>query len=191
MGRLSAHWRGDYITAATEEERRDVEAGHRPGDRVRCVFCAILEGGRPDADTYVLHRGATCFAILNAYPYTSGHLMVMPLRHEGELDSLTTDEHAELWDTVRHAVGALKRAYAPEGINVGVNLGRAAGAGVPGHLHVHLVPRWNGDTNFMTATAETRVVPESLARTWQRLAEAWPAPEPGNGKAIGTAGSGS
>ena len=139
-----------------------------------CVFCRILTADLPDDETVVVWRGDRCAALLNAYPYTSGHLMVMPARHVGELEELG-DEAVELWAAVTVGVRALKAAYRPEGINVGANLGRAAGAGVPGHFHVHLLPRWNGDTNFMTSVAETRVLPESLDATWAKLRAAWPA----------------
>jgi ATP adenylyltransferase len=134
---------------------------------------AEMEPVSTDESNYIVHRGKHCIVILNAYPYTSGHCMVMPVRHVGTLVDLNADEATELWSLVTHASAALGSAYAPEGINVGANLGRAAGAGIPGHLHVHLVPRWNGDTNFMTAIAETRVVPESLASSWRKLRAAW------------------
>ncbi len=176
LPRLRADWRGEYITAATEAERVDAKKGMRAEDGERCVFCRILSvDPTPAADesNYIVHRGMHCLVILNAYPYTSGHCMVMPIRHVGTLIDLTPDEATELWSLVTHATAALGLAYAPEGINVGANLGRAAGAGIPGHLHVHLVPRWNGDTNFMTAIAETRVVPESLATSWRKLHDAW------------------
>ena len=119
--------------------------------------------------------GTTTYAVLNAYPYASGHLMVVPIRHVGSLGGLTDEEGAELWSALRRSVAALEAALGPEGINLGANLGRAAGAGIPRHLHLHAVPRWLGDTNFMTAVAGTRVLPETLAVTWQRLHEAWPA----------------
>ncbi len=189
--RLRADWRGEYIAAATETERADTANGMRAEDGERCVFCRIL-GSPQDPETehvakevlatyevatdeakYIVHRGQHCIVILNAYPYTSGHCMVMPMRHVGTLVDLNAEESTELWDFVTHATAALGVAYAPEGINVGANLGRAAGAGIPGHLHVHVVPRWNGDTNFMTAIAETRVIPESLSTTWRKLHEAW------------------
>jgi ATP adenylyltransferase len=176
LPRLRADWRGEYITAATETERADKANGMRAEDGERCVFCRILSGearDRADETNYIVHRGKHCIVILNAYPYTSGHCMVMPIRHVGTLVDLAADEASELWEFVTHASGALGVAYSPEGINVGANLGRAAGAGIPGHLHVHLVPRWNGDTNFMTTIAETRVVPESLAATWRKLHDAW------------------
>lgn len=120
-------------------------------------------------------RGERTFAVLNAYPYASGHLLVLPLRHVSELDELTDDESGELWATTRAAVGAITAAYAPDGINVGANLGRAAGAGIPRHLHLHVVPRWSGDTNFMTSVAGVRVIPETLADAWEKLHPAWPA----------------
>ncbi len=176
LGRLDASWRGDYITKATAEEDADLAAGFSAGDEARCVFCRILQSAsteRSDETNLIVHRGTDAFVILNAYPYTSGHLMVMPIRHIGSLDALTDAEHTELWSLVRHATGAINRAYNPGGMNVGANLGRAAGAGIPGHLHIHALPRWDGDTNFMTAIAETRVVPEALPTTWARLRAAW------------------
>ena len=112
-------------------------------------------------------------AVLNAYPYTSGHVLVMPRRHVRELGDLTSEEAAGLWAAVHKGVAAVKAAYHPDGLNLGLNLGRAAGAGIPAHLHVHIVPRWLGDTNFMTATAEVRVLPEALPVSWQRLRAAW------------------
>lgn len=159
LERLWAGWRGDYVATATDATQ-DGEA---------CVFCRILSSGESDEDTYILWRDERTFAILNAYPYTSGHLMVMPLRHVGGLGDLEDAEADGLFRGVRRAAAAIEAAYKPEGMNVGLNLGKAGGAGVPGHLHVHVVPRWAGDTNFMTAAAETRVLPESLAVSWKRL----------------------
>jgi ATP adenylyltransferase len=165
LERLWAGWRTDYVSAAGQEGPSDDG----------CVFCRILGSEEPDEVTKVVWRGRRVVVLLNAYPYTSGHLMVMPSRHVGEVEDLDpADEAVELWATVTEGVRALKAAYAPEGINVGANLGRAAGAGVPGHFHVHLLPRWNGDTNFMTSVAEARVLPESLDATWTRLRSAWP-----------------
>ena len=169
MGRLNADWRADYIEDATAKE----SSGPVSSQRDECVFCAILAGGLPDDETHILDRGDSVLTILNAYPYTSGHAMVMPLRHVSDLSELTNAERTELWADIIHLTEVIKRAYKPEGLNVGINLGRAAGAGIPGHLHVHVVPRWNGDTNFMTSIAETRVVPESLDRTWAKLIAKW------------------
>jgi ATP adenylyltransferase len=164
LDRLWAGWRSSYIAGA-------VGPSTAAND---CVFCAILTSGEPDERTFVLWRGEACFAILNAYPYTSGHLMVMPTRHVGALDELADDEADELFRCARRGVAALEAAYRPEGVNLGANLGHAAGAGVPGHLHVHALPRWAGDTNFMTSVAETRVLPEPLDETWRKLRDAWP-----------------
>lgn len=163
MDRLWAGWRGEYV--ATVDDRP-------AGD---CVFCGILASGLPDQEAYIVHRGERVVAILNAFPYTSGHLLVMPTRHLSDLEDLDADEMAEVWATVRDGVVALKAAYRPEGVNVGANLGRAAGAGVPGHFHVHALPRWNGDSSFMTSVAEARVLPEALPTTWEKLSAAWPA----------------
>jgi ATP adenylyltransferase len=138
------------------------------------VFCRILGSDERPETLYVLWRDEKCSAVLNAFPYTSGHLMVMPRRHVGELEDVEADEATTLWEVLADAVRALKSAYSPDGINVGVNLGRSAGAGVPGHFHVHCVPRWDGDTNFMTTLAETRVLPESLPTTYDKLRAAWP-----------------
>jgi ATP adenylyltransferase len=122
----------------------------------------------------VLWTGALTFAVLNAYPYAIGHLMVLPIRHVRSLAELSEAEGTELWSGIRSAVTALEEAYHPEGINLGANLGQAAGAGLPRHLHLHAVPRWLGDTNFMTTVAAARVLPESLPSTWERLHSAWP-----------------
>jgi ATP adenylyltransferase len=140
------------------------------------VFRRILDSGLPDEQTHVAWRGGLVFAILNAFPYTSGHLLVMPYREVGELEDLTAEEDRELWSAVRDAVVAVKAAYSPQGVNVGLNLGEAAGAGIPSHLHVHVLPRWNADSNFMTSVAEARVLPESLGDSWAKLRAAWPAP---------------
>jgi len=138
------------------------------------LFESILASGQPDDQTHIVWRGPTCFAILNAYPYTSGHLLILPNRGVAGLGDLSEDEHRELWDAVREGVAAVEAAYGPDGVNIGVNLGKGAGAGVPDHLHVHVVPRWAGDTNFMTAVADARVLPEALTDSWRRLVDAWP-----------------
>ena len=139
-----------------------------------CVFCRIGASGPPSPDNGILWVGESTFAVLNAYPYATGHLMVLPLRHVAALGEVTEQEATELWSALRCGVEAIEQAYGPEGINLGANLGQAAGAGIPRHLHLHAVPRWLGDTNFMTAVAGTRVLSEALTVTWQRLAEAWP-----------------
>lgn len=170
LGRLWAGWRMAYVSAAGEQDAPETSGGDVAG----CVLCRIVAGDEPDDQTHVVRRTASWVAVLNAFPYASGHLMVVPVRHVGELEELSDGEAAALWRGVTGSVVALKSAYRPEGINVGFNLGRAAGAGIPGHLHAHVVPRWNGDTNFMTALAEVRVLPEALPDTWARLRRAWP-----------------
>ena len=131
-----------------------------------CIFCNTSEPGRGDL---ILVRGRVSFVILNLYPYNNGHLMVVPARHLPTLASLTGEEQADVMRLTRHAEIALTEAYKPQGINIGINLGRPAGAGVLDHLHVHVVPRWNGDTNFMTVVADARVLPEDLATTAKKL----------------------
>lgn len=166
---LWAGWRIPYIEsgAVSHGDGVAIPEGHT-------LFEAILSSGLPDDESYILWRGETCFAVLNAYPYTSGHLMVLPKRGVPDLEDLTEEEHVELWAGVRRAVVAVKAAYSPQGVNVGVNLGPGAGAGVPDHVHVHVLPRWHGDTNFMTSVADTRVMPEALIDSWRRLRDAWP-----------------
>ena len=162
LERIWAGWRAAYIEGVTAQ----------PSDDDDCLFCE-LAAGDPD-ESLVVARGDLVFAVMNAYPYVSGHLMLAPLRHEAELDGLRDDEAAALMKITQQATTALKAAYRPDGLNVGVNVGRAAGAGVPGHVHFHALPRWNGDTNFMTSVAETRVLPEDLRTSWQKLRDAWP-----------------
>ena len=171
MDRLWAGWRSTYVAAAGD-------GGVMPGEPggSGSLFTRILASGLPDDQTYIVWRGELNFAILNAFPYTTGHILVMPYREVGELEDLTDDESCELWSAVRDAVVALKAAYKPQGVNVGANLGEAAGAGIPSHLHLHVLPRWNADSNFMTAVAEVRVLPEALGDTWRKLRAAWPSP---------------
>ena len=157
LDRLWAGWRSEYVTGASD------------GGEDGCVLCRVVAEA-----ANVVWQGSACAAVLNAFPYTSGHLMVVPLRHVAELEDVQGEEATELWATVADAVRALKSAYGADGINMGANLGRAAGAGVPGHFHVHVLPRWNGDTNFMTSVAETRVLPESLDVTYEKVKGAWP-----------------
>jgi len=167
---LWAGWRMPYIRAGSGE-------GDEPSIVIpegMTLFEAILHSGRPDAETYILWRGDHSFALLNAYPYTSGHVMVLPQRAVPLLGDLTSEEYMELWEGVRLATVAITAAYEPQGMNIGANLGRGAGAGFPDHLHVHVLPRWEGDTNFMTSVANTRVLPEALADSWLRIRGAWP-----------------
>ena len=136
-----------------------------------CVFCAALATG-DDRRALILKRGRLAFLILNAFPYASGHLMVVVTRHVGTIQAVIAEELAEAMSLIQAATRALGTAYHPDGFNVGLNQGRVAGAGVLGHLHLHLVPRWNGDTNFMPVTADTRVLPEALEATYDRVVAA-------------------
>lgn len=163
LERLWAGWRSDYISGINAEPVRPRPDG--------CLFCGLL--GLDDAEALILERAEHSFAVMNAYPYTSGHVMVAPVRHVASLTDLAGDEAAALMHGVQRATATVESVYSPEGINVGVNIGRAAGAGVPGHVHVHVLPRWNGDTNFMTAVAEIRVLPESLRESYDKLRAAW------------------
>ena len=163
---LWAGWRQGYVSSATEAERRREDDG--------CVFCRIAASGPPSEENGVVWRGELTYAVMNAYPYASGHLLVMPVRHMSTLDELTAEESVDLWETTRRAAATITAAYEPDGMNLGANLGRAAGAGIPEHLHLHVLPRWSGDTNFMTTVAGMRVMPESLPVGWRRLHEAWP-----------------
>ena len=167
LARLWAGWRTEYITRVSDDA-----AELRIGSDGLSLFERVL--ARPDDETFVVHRGERVAVVLNAYPYGSGHLLVLPIRAVADLPDLAPDEAVERWATVTDAVAAIRAAYAPDGVNVGLNLGSAAGAGVPDHLHVHVLPRWAADANFMTAVAETRVLPEPLAATYAKLRAAWP-----------------
>lgn len=169
LARLWAGWRTTYITRVSEDA-----AEVRPDVEGRTLFERILGADLPDDELHVVHRGPRVSVVLNAYPYGSGHLLVVPNRAVPGLLDLTPDESAELWAAVTDAVAAVTAAYAPDGVNVGLNLGSAAGAGVPDHLHVHVVPRWASDANFMTSVAEARVLPEPLAETLRKVRAAWP-----------------
>jgi ATP adenylyltransferase len=176
LERLWAGWRAEYVglTDPVAEDGVPLGTPNAAGPAgERCVFCAICASTAPDEERSVVWSSGTTAVVLNAYPYASGHILVMPRRHVRELEELTGEEADGLWAAVRHGVVALKGAYHPDGLNLGLNLGQAGGAGIPAHLHVHVVPRWLGDTNFMTATAEVRVLPEALPVSWQRLRTAW------------------
>jgi ATP adenylyltransferase len=155
--RIWAGWRNEYVTS---------DAVY---DDTECVLCRVIEDG-----TYVVWRDDQVAVILNAFPYTSGHVMVLPVRHVGDVEDVSREEVGAVWAAVANSVRALKAGYSPDGLNMGANLGRVAGAGIPGHFHVHVLPRWNGDTNFMTSVAETRVMPESLDASLDKLKTNWP-----------------
>lgn len=160
-------WRSAYVQSG------GAVGGVHPDDD-RSIFTQILESGLPDSETHIVHRGERVFAILNAFPYSTGHVLILPYREVPDLEDLDADETAELWSTTTDCVRAVKAAYQPQGINVGINIGKAAGGSVSRHLHVHVVPRWTGDANFMTALAHTRTLPESLPDTAAKIRAAWP-----------------
>ena len=154
MDVVRSPWRNAYVSRSLED------AG--------CVFCKALESAS-EADSLVVHTGQLAFVVMNLYPYNSGHVMVVPLRHVGGLGEAAEAELIEMMLLAKRLEGVLAQVYRPDGINIGMNLGRTAGAGVPGHIHLHVVPRWNGDTNFMTVVAETRVVPEDPVEACRKL----------------------
>src|SRR4051812_37414661 len=161
MDRLWTPWRMAFIEQAS---------GAAPAARPACFLCAEpAEGPGRDRANLILERGQWAYVLLNLYPYNSGHLMIAPYAHGGDLAALPAATADELFALTRRAVGALMAEYHPDGFNVGMNLGLSAGAGVPDHLHVHVVPRWNGDTNFMPIVGQTKVLPESLEQTYDRL----------------------
>jgi ATP adenylyltransferase len=155
---LWAPWRLEYVQHADEIEG--------------CVFCRAAEGD--DEEQLVVHRGEHAFVLLNKFPYASGHLLVAPYRHDADFGGLDADEALEVHRLAADGLEALRAVYAPEGFNLGWNLGRVAGAGIVDHVHLHVVPRWGGDTNFMPVLADVRVIPEHLVATRRKLVDAWP-----------------
>jgi ATP adenylyltransferase len=184
MDRLWTPWRYSYVTGHRKQgERKGVPEAlaARPEDR-GCVFCNMIgaldwaiANGMPSEEaeraTYLLERGESCFLVLNGFPYNSGHLLIVPYQHEAGLAALPLATAQEMMRLARRAEQALREVYQPQGLNLGLNLGESAGAGVAAHIHLHALPRWNGDTNFMTVVAETRVLPEMLEQSWERLRE--------------------
>jgi ATP adenylyltransferase len=161
LERLWAGWRSSYVSSVDKT----------PDDG--CVFCRLADATDKRA-ALVLETTPTTVTVMNLYPYGSGHLLVAPRRHVADLEALEADEAGDFVAAQQRAVRALKGAYEPDGLNLGANLGRAAGAGIPMHLHVHVLPRWSGDTNFMTAVAEVRVLPEDLQTGYDKILAAWP-----------------
>ena len=188
MDRLWTPWRYDYVSRAQEPSRPGVPAALRAwsesgAEDLNCVFCnmiaaadyAIANGMAPeDADraAYILHRGSTCYLCLNAFPYSTGHTLIVPYRHTDSLAALESDAAQEMIALSQRMESALRAVYHPAGMNFGLNLGQAGGAGIAAHIHMHALPRWIGDTNFMTVTADTRILPEALDTTWIRLRSA-------------------
>jgi len=158
VDRLWSPWRLEYITNTSPGQPQNA-----------CIFCEAQKNPAPDADSLVVYRGRHNFVILNKYPYASGHLMIAPNSHLGHLSAAPKEVTDEMMDLVKRSQRALIDVYNPEGFNVGMNLGKVAGAGVADHLHMHILPRWGGDTNFMSTVGETRVLPEDLSVTYQKL----------------------
>ena len=158
MDTLWSPWRMRYISD-----------NEKPGE---CIFCSYpkLQDG---IKNLIVHRGKTAYVILNRFPYTSGHLMVVPFDHAASIEDLSPAIRAEMMELVTEAIGILRKVYQPEGFNIGINMGSAAGAGIAEHAHIHIVPRWGGDTNFMSTTGETRVIPEDMSISYKRISEAW------------------
>lgn len=159
MNYLFASWRRKYIT----------EKKNNP----TCVFCDAIAQKEDSVENLIVHRGEHAIMILNRYPYTSGHVMVIPYKHVLDLNDLIDEARTEMMTMVNQTIKALKKAYAPDAFNVGINMGAAAGAGIEAHIHMHIVPRWNGDVNFMTSVGDVRILPESLEDSYQRIKEAW------------------
>ncbi|HEY6804300.1 MAG TPA: HIT domain-containing protein [Pyrinomonadaceae bacterium] len=157
MDRLWSPWRAKYIASGVDAQSEG------------CVFCRMGEDAANDDANLVVHRGTHNFVALNLYPYITGHLLVVPYQHLGNLFSTAKEITDELMDLTKRAQVAIKDVYAPHGFNLGMNLGAAAGAGIVDHIHLHILPRWSGDTNFMTTVADTRVIPESLETTYSKL----------------------
>ncbi len=153
MDYLWTPWRYAYVTTAEKDSR--------------CIFCELPNTG-DDAKAHIVHRTHHCYIVLNTYPYTSGHVMIVPFAHVDELQKLSADAAHEMIELTQRMEGVLRQLYAPDGVNLGMNIGKAAGAGVAGHVHMHILPRWIGDTNFMTVAGESRVLPESLEITCLR-----------------------
>jgi len=158
MKRLFSPWRKDYIDG--------------PFKVAGCIFCNAMQKA-DGAENLIVHRGARAIVMLNLYPYTSGHTMVAPIAHQPSLEFLDPETRAEMMELVTQTMTVLKEVYSPQAFNMGANIGKAAGAGVPDHVHLHIVPRWNGDTNFMATVGETRVLPETIEETYKRIKQAW------------------
>jgi ATP adenylyltransferase len=191
MDHLWTPWRYAYVTQPKDQnpDARETRVGVPtqlaawPGDH-HCVFCNLIAAAdyaiehgmaveEADRAANIVLRGATCYICLNAYPYSSGHVMIVPYVHEGSLAVLAAETAQEMMALSQRSTRAQEHVYSPDGFNMGLNAGTAAGAGVAGHLHMHVLPRWLGDTNFMTVTSDTRVLPEMLEQTWQRLRAAF------------------
>ena len=189
MERLWTPWRYEYVSRTEESSLPGVPDALKgwpgPGKgEINCVFCNMvaavnfaIERGMPLEDAekaaHILARGTSCFLCLNAFPYATGHVLIVPYRHVDSLAALPSKQAGEMMELAQRLEMVLRAVYRPAGMNFGINLGEAAGAGVAGHIHMHALPRWIGDTNFMTVTADTRVLPEALDTTWEKISQAW------------------
>jgi ATP adenylyltransferase len=161
MDRLWSPWRYDYIKSGSTKEQA--------GQPDACIFCSLPQNPADDEKNFILHRAAYNYIVLNIYPYISGHLLIVPFAHLGELDAASKETTDELMDLSKRCQTVLRETYRPHGFNLGMNLGRSAGAGVADHIHLHIMPRWTGDANFMSTIGETRVIPEDLTETYRKL----------------------
>ena len=159
MKRMTTPWRKNYIEGHVKEDG--------------CVFCVALAKGEDNSKNLIIHRGQRAFVIVNLFPYTNGHLMVAPMDHQPSLELLDAETRAEMMELISQTITLLKKIYNPHAFNVGANIGKAAGAGVPDHVHMHIVPRWTGDSNFMSILGETRVLPETIEETYNRIKDGW------------------
>ena len=162
LDRIWNGWRAQYVQRDSHGVASD-----------KSVFSEILESGIPDEESFIVHRGQTCFVIMNAFPYSSGHVLVIPYREVPDLELLTEEETTEIWATVTKVVQTIKAEFKPQGMNVGINLGQAAGGSIAQHLHIHFVPRWGGDSNFMVAVGTAKILPEALDGTAARIRKRW------------------
>ena len=159
MKRMTTPWRKNYIEGHEKEEG--------------CVFCNALAKKEDNSKNLIIHRGQRAFVIVNLFPYTNGHLMVAPMDHHASLELLDAETRAEMMELTAQATVVLRKIYRPHAFNVGANIGKAAGAGVPDHVHMHIVPRWTGDSNFMSVIGETRTLPETIDETYTRIRKEW------------------
>jgi len=158
MKNLWSPWRSKYIESFKDEQSDG-----------KCIFCEAVQKDISDMNNLVIHKSKNAFVVMNLYPYNNGHLMIVPKRHIGSIEQITTEESHELMDEIILAEKVLQKIYSPQGFNIGANLGRAGGAGIEDHIHFHIVPRWNGDTNFMPAIGEVKVISQDLAETKKKL----------------------
>lgn len=170
IDQLWAGWRSEYVQRASKDSK-DRRSGQ---DVPECILCELADQGK---DHYVIARNEHCFVVMNLYPYSNGHVMVVPLEHHQNLDDFTDEVRTEIIRLTNTVTKILREVYTPDGINIGANLGEAAGAGIPGHMHMHVLPRWIADTGFITTIANTKALPETLISSYERIWNLWPEDE--------------